>query len=77
MADIINNILGNIDDDDIRDIIELMIHTGRRPKEILRLRKSDIDFSKKEIIFQNMKKGTFESIVMSDEAFQVLKRRMK
>lgn len=78
MDEILNDLLGNIDDDDIRDIIKLMIHTGRRPKEILKLSWEDIDFSNKKAFFINGKKKIVrQPVLLNEEVLQILKRRMR
>ena len=69
--------LNNIENDDIREVIELMIYTGRRPQEILNLDWTDINFSENTIRFTNIKDVTVNITPMNNEVLQILRRRIK
>ena len=58
----------------IRDIVIFAYETGARQGEILKLKRSDVDFDKRLCTFLDTKNGEDRTIPLTDAAIEILKR---
>lgn len=72
--DELTRILAGIDDEEFRDFVELLLHTGARLSELFYLRPADVDLENRMITFRRSK-TRWRSVPMDERAAEILWRR--